>query len=159
MNALRILFAGIAVSALAWLSPAAAQQKTFKVVMHSDLKVLDPVWSGAYIVRNHGYLIYDTLFAIDEQFQVKPQMAESWQLSEDGLDRDPARLADHVADHQHAAGALGPGCVAIRRVAEAGSPDGAAVRVCIHARIVAGGERRAPRGPGPGRLPRSETYL
>jgi peptide/nickel transport system substrate-binding protein len=85
MNALRILFAGIAVLAPAWLCPAAAQQKTFKVVMHSDLKALDPVWSGAYIVRNHGYLIYDTLFAIDEQFQVKPQMAESFELSEDGL--------------------------------------------------------------------------
>ena len=76
MNALRILLAGIAVLAWTWLSPAAAQHQTFTVVMHSDLKALDPVWSGAYIVRNHGYLIYDTLFAIDEQFQVRPQMAE-----------------------------------------------------------------------------------
>jgi hypothetical protein len=39
--------------------------KFARVVMHSDLKSLDPVWSGAYIVRNHGYLIYDTLFALD----------------------------------------------------------------------------------------------
>jgi peptide/nickel transport system substrate-binding protein len=85
VNALRILFAGIAASAVVSISPVIAQQKTLKVVMHSDLKVLDPVWSGAYIVRNHGYLIYDTLFAIDEKFQVRPQMAESWQLSEDGL--------------------------------------------------------------------------
>jgi peptide/nickel transport system substrate-binding protein len=64
---------------------AAAESKTFKVVMHSDLKALDPVWSGAYIVRNHGYLVYDTLFAMDERFQIRPQMAESWQLSDDGL--------------------------------------------------------------------------
>lgn len=53
--------------------------------MHSDLKALDPVWSGAYIVRNHGYLVYDTLFALDANFQVQPQMAESWRQSEDGL--------------------------------------------------------------------------
>src|SRR5439155_6117502 len=31
------------------------------------------------------YPIDDTLFAIDQKFQVQPQMAESWQLSEDGL--------------------------------------------------------------------------
>src|SRR5882724_7855130 len=85
VNALRILIAGIVASTLASISPVTAQQRTLKVVMHSDLKVLDPVWSGAYIVRNHGYLIYDTLFAIDEKFQVRPQMAESWEFSEDGL--------------------------------------------------------------------------
>ncbi len=52
------------------VSSAEAQApKTLRVVMHSDIKVLDPVWSGAYIVRNHGYLVYDTLFALDEKFQ------------------------------------------------------------------------------------------
>jgi peptide/nickel transport system substrate-binding protein len=65
--------------------PALGDAKTLKVVMHSDIKSLDPVWSGAYIVRNHGYLIYDTLFALDQNFQVQPQMAESWRQSEDGL--------------------------------------------------------------------------
>ncbi len=34
-----------------------------KMVAHSDLKVLDPVWTSAFITRNHGYMIYDTLFA------------------------------------------------------------------------------------------------
>ena len=57
-------------SAVIAASLAHAQEpKTLRVVMHSDIKVLDPVWSGAYIVRNHGYLIYDTLFALDENFQ------------------------------------------------------------------------------------------
>ena len=46
--------------------------------MHSDVKTLDPVWSGAYITRNHGYMIYDTLFALDEKLQVKPQMVDNW---------------------------------------------------------------------------------
>ncbi len=54
--------------ALLFAGPAAAQSnKTLRVVMHSDLKILDPIWTTAYIVRNHGYLIYDTLFALDDK--------------------------------------------------------------------------------------------
>ncbi len=37
--------------------------------MQSDLKIIDPVWTTAYIVRNHGYLIYDTLFALDAKLE------------------------------------------------------------------------------------------
>src|SRR5215475_14448392 len=66
-------------------APVYAEPKTLRVVMESDLKSFDPVWSGAYIVRNHGYLIYDTLFALDAHFHVQPQMADSWRQSEDGL--------------------------------------------------------------------------
>ena len=40
-------------------------QTTLRVVKHSDLKILDPIWTTAYITRNHGYMIYDTLFATD----------------------------------------------------------------------------------------------
>src|ERR1051325_3549086 len=64
---------------------AQAQQNTLKVVMHSDLKILDPIWTTAYIVRNHGYMIYDTLLAVDENFAVKPQMLEKWTVSDDKL--------------------------------------------------------------------------
>jgi len=60
-------------------------QKTLKVVQHSDIKIVDPIWSTAYIVRNHGYLIYDTLFALDAKLQPQPQMAESLVMSDDGL--------------------------------------------------------------------------
>jgi peptide/nickel transport system substrate-binding protein len=75
-----------AVAALATVSavPLASAQ-TLKVVMHSDVKVLDPIWSGAYITRNHGYMLYDVLFAMDEKFQVKPQMVDTWTTSDDGL--------------------------------------------------------------------------
>ena len=67
-------------------APASAQSpKTLRVVMHSDLKIVDPVWTTAYIVRNHGYLIYDTLFAIDGKFEPQPQMVESWTVSDDKL--------------------------------------------------------------------------
>ncbi len=55
-----------------------------RVAPHAELKVLDPVWTTAYITRNHGYLVYDTLFAIDENFEPKPQMVDTWNVSEDG---------------------------------------------------------------------------
>ncbi len=63
----------------------AQPNKTLRVVMHSDLKILDPIWTTAYIVRNHGYLIYDTLFALDDKLKPQPQMVESWTVSDDQL--------------------------------------------------------------------------
>ena len=69
------------------LFPAAlaAADKTLRVVMHSDLKIVDPVWTTAYITRNHGYMIYDTLFAMDEKGEIRPQMAEKYDVSADGM--------------------------------------------------------------------------
>ena len=75
------LAAAVAIGAPA---PASAQ-KTLRVVMHSDLKILDPIWTTAYIVRNHGYMIYDTLFAQDDKGEIKPQMADKYLVSADGL--------------------------------------------------------------------------
>lgn len=75
--------ATLGVATLAGASAASAQ--TLKVVMHSDVKALDPIWSGAYITRNHGYMLYDTLFAIDENLKIQPQMVDSWTTSDDGL--------------------------------------------------------------------------
>jgi peptide/nickel transport system substrate-binding protein len=81
----KLLLVAAVLSATTAARPALGQEKTLRVVMHSDLKAIDPIWSGAYIARNHGYLIYDTLFAIDEKFEVKPQMAQSSVTSADGL--------------------------------------------------------------------------
>ncbi|MFI5002759.1 MAG: ABC transporter substrate-binding protein [Reyranellales bacterium] len=81
----RFLVASAVALATAFAAPIASAETVLKVVMHADVKALDPVWSGAYITRNHGYMIYDTLFAIDEKFQVKPQMVDSWTTSSDGL--------------------------------------------------------------------------
>src|SRR3954449_8667174 len=67
------------------LAGAAHAQTTFRVVNHSDLKILDPIWTTAYIVRNHGYMIYDTLFAMDAKQEVKPQMVEKYEVSADKL--------------------------------------------------------------------------
>jgi peptide/nickel transport system substrate-binding protein len=40
--------------------------KTLKVAMHSDLKIVDLIWTTALISTHHVYMIYDTLFALDE---------------------------------------------------------------------------------------------
>lgn len=64
---------------------AASAESLLRVVMHSDLKILDPIWSTAYIVRNHGYMIYDTLFAMDANGEIKPQMVGKYEVSADGL--------------------------------------------------------------------------
>ena len=66
--------------------PAArAPQKTLKAVMHSDVKIVDPIWTTAYITRNHGYMVYDTLFAMDEKGEIKPQMVEKYDRGADKL--------------------------------------------------------------------------
>jgi peptide/nickel transport system substrate-binding protein len=74
-----------AVMAMVLTAGAAPAQTTLRVVMLSDLKILDPIWTTAYIVRDHGYMIYDTLLAMDARLEVKPQMAESWKISDDKL--------------------------------------------------------------------------
>ena len=53
--------------------------------MHADIKILDPIWSNAYITRDHGYLIYDTLFALDEKGEIRPQMVDKYDISADKL--------------------------------------------------------------------------
>src|SRR5256714_10152985 len=62
-----------------------AAAKTLRVSLHSDLKIVDPVWTTALITVNHGYMIYDTLFALDEKLAVKPQMVDRYETSVDKL--------------------------------------------------------------------------
>ncbi|HLZ05638.1 MAG TPA: ABC transporter substrate-binding protein [Bradyrhizobium sp.] len=52
--------------------------------MASDLRILDPLFTTAYITRDHGYMVFDTLLAIDSNFKVQPQMAD-WKISDDKL--------------------------------------------------------------------------
>src|SRR6185312_11518534 len=75
----------LAALALLTLPCGAASAVTLKAVMHSDVKIVDPIWTTAYITRNHGYMIYDTLFAMDEKGEIKPQMVEKYTESPDKL--------------------------------------------------------------------------
>jgi peptide/nickel transport system substrate-binding protein len=62
----------------------AAGKTTITAVMHSDLRVIDPIMTTAYITRDHGYMVYDTLLATDANFKVQPQMAD-FKVSDDKL--------------------------------------------------------------------------
>ncbi len=80
----RSLIAAVVSSVAAFAAPTAMAQGTvLRVVPHSNLAVLDPIWTTAYMSRNHGYMIYDTLFGTDENGKIKPQMVDSWTVSGD----------------------------------------------------------------------------
>jgi peptide/nickel transport system substrate-binding protein len=79
----RILLAASTAALFAVPAALAQAPKTLRVVMHSDLKIVDPIWTTAYITRNHGYMIYDTLLALDASGQIKPQMLEKYEATAD----------------------------------------------------------------------------
>jgi peptide/nickel transport system substrate-binding protein len=83
--------------------------KTLRFVMRNDLRVLDPMWTTAYVTRNHGYMVFDTLFALDAKLVPQPQMVGEYAISADNLvytfrlrdglrfhDAQPVRGADCV---------------------------------------------------------------
>jgi peptide/nickel transport system substrate-binding protein len=82
--------AGAAPSALALSASstrpasAAAAKKILTAVMQSDLRITDPGFTPAYITRDHGYMVYDTLLATDANFKIRPQMAD-FKVSDDRL--------------------------------------------------------------------------
>ena len=62
-----------------------SRARTIRAVMQGDLRSLDPIWTTANITAYHGAMIYDTLFALDEQMRPQPQMVGKWGLSDDKL--------------------------------------------------------------------------
>ena len=73
----------LALLALTVVLPAVGQDKVLRVVPHSNLNILDPIWTTQYMARNHGYMVYDTLFGTDEKNRIQPQMVEQWTESPD----------------------------------------------------------------------------
>jgi len=74
-------------SAAALAAPAitrAASASTLTFVPQADLSVLDPVWTTTYQSRDHGFLVYDTLFGLDSSYKPQPQMAEGAVSESDG---------------------------------------------------------------------------
>jgi peptide/nickel transport system substrate-binding protein len=82
--ALSVMVSALALSITLPSQAVAASGKTLLVKMHSDLRVIDPLFTTAYITRDHGYMVYDTLLATDSSFKVQPQMAD-WKVSDDKL--------------------------------------------------------------------------
>ena len=102
----------LAAAAVAPAAPAIAQDtaaRTLRVIPQANLTSLDPVWTTAVVTRNHAYLVYDQVCAVDSTGTPRPQMA-SWEIGDDGRawtfalrdglrfhDGEPVRAADCVA--------------------------------------------------------------
>ena len=62
----------------------AESSRVLKFIPQSDLTVIDPIWSTAYIARNHGYMVFDTLFGMDAAYRIQPQMVGAVKIEDDG---------------------------------------------------------------------------
>ncbi len=72
-------------AAIPLVRPAVAQQsKVLRFVPHANLTLLDPIFTTALVSINHGWAIYDTLFSATSKFELRPQMADGYTLSDDG---------------------------------------------------------------------------
>ncbi|WP_439580255.1 ABC transporter substrate-binding protein [Elioraea sp.] len=107
----RRTFLGAAAATVA--APALVQgqaARTLKFIPHANLTVVDPIWTTAYITRNSGFLIWDTLYGLDDSYKPQPQMVEGHTVENDdklwtftlreGLkfhDGEPVRARDCVA--------------------------------------------------------------
>ena len=101
----------VALALTALLAQGTARaETTLRAVLINDLTSIDPVLSTAAFVRNHGFFVYDQLFALDSRGVARPQMVDRYTVSDDRMawrftlrdglafhDGAPVRAADAVA--------------------------------------------------------------
>jgi peptide/nickel transport system substrate-binding protein len=113
MQRRQVLAGALGLAAMARWAPAiAAPEKTrvLHFVPQGNLQNPDPIWTTTVIARNHGYVIWDTLFGLDQGLHPKLQMLAAADTSEDKLtwtltlrdglkwhDSEPVRALDCVA--------------------------------------------------------------
>ena len=62
----------------------AAGSTTMRFIPESDVTIVDPIWTTATVTRNHGYLVFDTLYGQNDAFAMEPQMVEGHTIEDDG---------------------------------------------------------------------------
>lgn len=77
--------AAIALALLAPLQPRAAAAAPLVAVLEAEVATLDPHFTTAYITRAFGYMVYDTLFGLAANGEIRPQMVQDTTISEDRL--------------------------------------------------------------------------
>lgn len=84
----RAVTSGLAAAATATLAAPriglGAAAAPLKFIPQSDLTILDPIINTVYTVRNHGYMVFDTLFGMDNDTHIQPQMLAGYSVEDDG---------------------------------------------------------------------------
>ena len=80
----RTFTAGVAALLTAPSLSRGAANAPLKFIPQSDLTILDPIVTTVYTARNHGYMVFDTLFGMDSAYQMQPQMLEGFSVEDDG---------------------------------------------------------------------------
>ena len=141
MRRRRLMAAALGAALAAPHISRAARTDVLKFVPQTDLATLDPIWSTLYVTRNHAYLIFDTLYGQDAEFQAQPQMVAGhvtedegkiWTLTlRDGLrfhDGTPVLGRDVVASLRRWAQRDGFGSTLMARTAELTAPTDTTIR-------------------------------
>lgn len=137
----RTFLGSAAAASLGVAAPALAQRaKVIKFIPLGELAVLDPIRSPAKVTLHHSYMVYDTLYGMNERFDIEPQMVEGhrqdgdlvWDLTlRDGLrfhDGEPVRGRDAVASIRRWAAADALGSRLMARTEELSAPDDRTIR-------------------------------
>ena len=128
--------AGASFAAPAFGQGTASAARVLKFIPQADLAVLDPIITTAYVTRHHGYMIWDTLYGFDQDYQAQPQMVEGHTVEDsgrrvtmklrDGLkfhDGEPVRAKDCVASIRRWAARDALGQVLMTQTDEIAAPD------------------------------------
>jgi peptide/nickel transport system substrate-binding protein len=137
----RQLIGGAASVAMASSLPrfALAQRRdarVLKFIAQSDLAIVDPIITTAYVSRNHAYMVWDTLYGFDENYKASPQMVEGHVVDDDGKrvtmtlrdglkfhDGEPVRARDAVASIRRWGARDALGQVLFSQLDELSAPD------------------------------------
>ncbi len=74
-----------AVLALAAKAQSAVRRETLRVAPETLTNIFDPHFTTSFTTRDFSYLIFDTLFAVNDRWEPRPQMIERWDRSADGM--------------------------------------------------------------------------
>jgi peptide/nickel transport system substrate-binding protein len=97
----RTLLTAAATAPLARIAIArAASATTLRFVPVIDLSFTDPVFNTAQVTRNHGFMVFDTLYGMATDLSVSPQMVEGHVIAADGKQWD-LRLRDGLLFHDN----------------------------------------------------------
>ena len=125
-------------------TPAIARgqpSRTLRFVPQADPAILDPIVTTGLVTRNHGFLVFDTLYAVDAQYVAQPQMVAGHRVADDGLtwtmtlreglrfhDGAPVRARDVTASRRRWAARDTFGASLMAIVDELAAPDNTTLR-------------------------------